>query len=901
MKGSFWSKWDLQVQTILDDDYIPLKNYFKNVKSVDEEKWNRFVEEIGKEEDVLLFDSKEYFFNGQGSDKNRADNYANVFFTFLEDYCPDLECIAITDHNHIHDHLMNSLWNKSQKSKIKIIPGVEVNSDGIHMLLLFSKIPCQKDNYSEGIKTFLTTIGVVNKKNKGSYMLTNDNVLTVMEKTMSHGGLVIFAHCNSDNGLFQERPRTDRTLLANIYNEYPFVILQERTASGIKRLKEHVDSHDNLSSKAIITIASDARKLSDIGTADKDGFFQYIKGEASFECLRQAIFEPESRMRIAKNLPIYPIHKIESLDIKLPEDTKINDEKFCFRGEYNFKLHPNYTCFIGGRGTGKSTILNLMHSKASVGKNEFFYKNKLKIGSSVITDIGEYVKLDGDSDTQMIDFISQNEIEKYATDQQLLTKALFVRVKKIYSNSIEKRMKDLSESLERHSEYIDNLQRLSRLEKLKSQKSREIKSNRKILSSFESEDYKKIQEKVSKASDDISYLLKSKKRFNEVRKNLKDFHNEYLFFYKEDFTPRNEYDKAIVETVKSISSLLDTKLNLDEPSLDTKYEKIQKDFEEAKHSMNEYLKSKELTEESMSDVSEANKKISDLTSEVSDLVEKEKILKSKIDEYNSTLEESSVNYLEAVRAALSDLNSKLTNLSDQVKTIELKINISHDNMIDRIFESFKDKFKLDSGAIGTKETTVKDFLFKVELSNINSQDTYLEAISGHKKSLNKAQEFLIELFSVKDNFDLFKEIINLHTNDVKTNQVINVLYDSKKLSDSSFGQRCTAALVLMLILGNNPIIIDEPEGHLDSLLIANYLVDLIKQMKNNRQIIFATHNANLVVNGDADLIYYLEMGVDGKTKYTDLTLEDINNRQKLISLEGGHEAFNKRENKYKKF
>ena len=316
--------------------------------------------------------------------------------------------------------------------------------------------------------------------------------------------------------------------------------------------------------------------------------------------------------------------------------------------------------------------------------------------------------------------------------------------------------------------------------------------------------------------------------------------------------------------------------------------------------MNDYLESKGLTEENMNDVSEANKKISDLTSEVSDLAEKEEVLNSKINEYENTLKESSSSYLEAVRAALVDINSKLTNLSDQVKTIELKISISHDKVTEGIFESFKNKFELDSGSIGTKETTVKELLFKVELTDIDSQESYLEALSGRKKSLNKAQEYLIELFSDEDNFDLFKEIIKLHTNDVANNQVINVLYDTKKLSDSSFGQRCTAALVLMLILGNNPIIIDEPEGHLDSLLIANYLVDLIKQTKTNRQIIFATHNANLVVNGDADLIYYLEMGEDGKTKFTPLTLEDINNRSKLISLEGGSEAFSKRENKYKK-
>lgn len=591
---------------------------------------------------------------------------------------------------------------------------------------------------------------------------------------------------------------------------------------------------------------------------------------------------------------------MESLDINLPDDTRINDEKFCFSDEYTFKLHPNYTCFIGGRGTGKSTILNLMHEKASGGQNKFFRSNKLKKGSGFITDIGEYIKLDGDSDNQIIDFISQNEIERFATDQQLLTDALFTRIKKIHSITIEKELKKLSESIEKHQEYINDLQKFSVLQKLKSQKTKEIESNRKILSSFESEDYKKIQETVSKASEEVSYLSKSKKRFKEVKKNLKDFHNEHLVFYKDDFTPKNEYDEAIIETVKSVSSLLDGKLNLDEPALDEKYKTIHDNFENAKKSMNDYLESKGLTEENMNDVSEANKKISDLTSEVSDLAEKEEVLNSKINEYENTLKESSSSYLEAVRAALVDINSKLTNLSDQVKTIELKISISHDKVTEGIFESFKNKFELDSGSIGTKETTVKELLFKVELTDIDSQESYLEALSGRKKSLNKAQEYLIELFSDEDNFDLFKEIIKLHTNDVANNQVINVLYDTKKLSDSSFGQRCTAALVLMLILGNNPIIIDEPEGHLDSLLIANYLVDLIKQTKTNRQIIFATHNANLVVNGDADLIYYLEMGEDGKTKFTPLTLEDINNRSKLISLEGGSEAFSKRENKYKK-
>jgi len=75
-----------------------------------------------------------------------------------------------------------------------------------------------------------------------------------------------------------------------------------------------------------------------------------------------------------------------------------------------------------------------------------------------------------------------------------------------------------------------------------------------------------------------------------------------------------------------------------------------------------------------------------------------------------------------------------------------------------------------------------------------------------------------------------------------------------------------------------PIVIDEPEAHLDSALIAKYLVDLIKSRKNHRQIIFATHNANLVINGDAELIHCLSMDDTKITRVVSTTIEDLNHR-----------------------
>lgn len=82
------------------------------------------------------------------------------------------------------------------------------------------------------------------------------------------------------------------------------------------------------------------------------------------------------------------------------------------------------------------------------------------------------------------------------------------------------------------------------------------------------------------------------------------------------------------------------------------------------------------------------------------------------------------------------------------------------------------------------------------------------------------------------------------------------------------------------------------------MLISNYLVDVIKQKKQERQIIFATHNANFVVNGDAELIHILEMDEHNVTQIISTTIENLDTREKLINLEGGKEAFKKREKKY---
>lgn len=72
------------------------------------------------------------------------------------------------------------------------------------------------------------------------------------------------------------------------------------------------------------------------------------------------------------------------------------------------------------------------------------------------------------------------------------------------------------------------------------------------------------------------------------------------------------------------------------------------------------------------------------------------------------------------------------------------------------------------------------------------------------------------------------------------------------------GQRTAALLAVMLRLGDQPLLLDQPEDDIDNLLIYELVVKTLKEAKSRRQVIIATHNANIVVNGDAEYVTILE-------------------------------------------
>jgi energy-coupling factor transporter ATP-binding protein EcfA2 len=121
----------------------------------------------------------------------------------------------------------------------------------------------------------------------------------------------------------------------------------------------------------------------------------------------------------------------------------------------------------------------------------------------------------------------------------------------------------------------------------------------------------------------------------------------------------------------------------------------------------------------------------------------------------------------------------------------------------------------------------------------------------------------------------------------------------------SIGQRCTAILALLLAQDDAPAVLDQPEDDLDNEFVFRELVPLLRRQKEHRQLIIATHNANIPVNADAELVIALE-AKDGRGRVFVASGEEAVGALDRAAvrlavaeiLEGSEEAFRRRFEKY---
>lgn len=123
----------------------------------------------------------------------------------------------------------------------------------------------------------------------------------------------------------------------------------------------------------------------------------------------------------------------------------------------------------------------------------------------------------------------------------------------------------------------------------------------------------------------------------------------------------------------------------------------------------------------------------------------------------------------------------------------------------------------------------------------------------------------------------------------------------RPLNKLSTGQQCTAILHMLLLENADPLLMDQPEDNLDNAFIADRIVAELREAKTSRQFLFATHNANIPVFGDAEWIGVFtaaeNQGCLGLEAQGSIDVPVIRDQVASI-LEGGRDAFIQRKDKY---
>jgi ABC-type lipoprotein export system ATPase subunit len=304
-------------------------------------------------------------------------------------------------------------------------------------------------------------------------------------------------------------------------------------------------------------------------------------------------------------------------------------------------------------------------------------------------------------------------------------------------------------------------------------------------------------------------------------------------------------------------------------------------------------------------IRKVTKDVSDYEAKLKELKLKETQFKELVKDRNKILNERKDNLDELYNERYKFIHTVNLNLKGSVVDYEVELRIEKQNLSPELAEIIKTamgyRSKGDSivegisyfdlvKAIYKSDKTVFTNLKNASGQQIFSEEETLDIVSRLKNITTLGQ---IERVVVKDKpFIKIKKIVS------NTDGTTTVL--ERDFSKLSMGQQQSILLTLLLYSKRNcPLIIDQPEDNLDSEFIYKTLVKNLKRIKEHRQVIIVTHNANIAVLGDSELIIPLK-STNEKTSIVDRGSIDNNKTNKTACgiLEGGETAFRKRQSIY---
>lgn len=821
----------------------------------------------------------------------------------------ELEIIAVTDHHSVA--WIDSVRKAAENHNITVLPGIELRTDkgnkGIHIIGVFSESTEAKVMYDK----VLAPLGFseADIKSKG-----DDQVYCDFEdacKLMKEMGGLIFLHAGDKHCGIEQLANDARSLLkkdmAGLVD-----ILEVCDSSELQEYNQKV--FPNVGRVWPIVITSDSVDRSNL--THKKGHsldvigkkFTWIKAAPTFEGLKQIIYEPDLRIKIQPEDPCEKetYTRIEKCVVKLPSSLKIHTEEskktdFCLQDEYEFEFSNNLTSIIGGRGSGKSTLIHLLYNawrKKDVGKLDDINSPLLsldlrpdplsRLESITTTEIPEQVE-----------FFLQNEIEKFARDIDEMSTLIRHRLTRLSSLNAKRSLKDLQNNWDSASASMVELiiaydsvsEAVKKIEALRKQ----IDTLKKQTAVIKSEEYKNFQKQIDEINDKISVFKRYKSEYTSLIKEI-----DVLIALLMQFVWGQEQGKDILESL--IKSLHDHKekltLKFTERERTHEANKYLEQLASQKLQLKQYLEEKGLSPENIVELADASERIKELEDEIRSL-EREKEPHENIYHKRDAILKEYKNKYDTYQDRFFEVASQLERELKNLPFFDKEISFTPKTNTLTLKETAVDFVKRNSPAkVTLRADDIQNVLFDVD--DITG---YLLDKNKIKTCVNKSSKTILHKQILQElvNDPVFLERLYLRMwkdyFEINNIQVQTKLGD-KLLQNTSFGERCGIVISIVLVAGTNPIVIDQPEDNLDGKFIANVLVPLIRKQKQNRQIILVTRDANIVIGGDAELIHILEN--DGKkTIVNPSSIENTENRETYIwILDGGEEAFQKREQKY---
>ncbi len=664
--------------------------------------------------------------------------------------------------------------------------------------------------------------------------------------------------------------------------------------------------------------------------------YTWIKSDLTFEGLRQVLHEP-SRACIQSSIPLNKntYQYIESITLK--DEGELFDEQI-------IGLSPDLNSIIGGKSSGKSLLL--YHLAKAVMNHEKFNQifsidNFPKYDNLPFFELeakwadGHISKLSGFDNKRPIVYIPQmylnymaekknkNEDFKQTINDILISNYGY----KEFINNKEKEIFELEQKIDNGiREYFSNLNKLNVLQQELRQlgDKNAIEANIQVInqnlknlrstSGFTEEEsslYYSLNKNNKEISDHRDTLNKKKELFNSLIQKVNQIKNKIPTFLDDEFSDikyiyQEEELKSIMSvTIQQISSKLNT-------------------------SLEEYLRGNPFNATDMdNEIAIINQKIIHNNNQLQPLNEKINNLNTlKAKENELLIEQNKIKTI-TVKIKEIEYQRQLVNMQPVIDNYQNLFNcycdiVDKHNEYKKISDSIDllsevafniDNFERDFSSYITKNRTLENIFDNCGFNGngfIFNKDEHINYIQLICNTILNDNQSMISFNQSKTKEEIIRSLLKNYY-DIS----YDLVQDNDRLGHMSPGKKGIILFQLFLHMSSSqdPILIDQPEDNLDNRTVYQELNDFIKEKKLQRQIIIVSHNSNLVVSTDSENIIVAHQNpneISPKFEYINGSLENTftkDEEENILKkqgirehvcdiLEGGVEAFKKRERKY---